>query len=270
MKDYKKHFEKVVTWEKENGVATIKFVCPQNQNMMNEQWVDEYGTALKEATEDDSVRVIVLKGEGDVFIGTGDAMLMIFPVMMQSAAAGRKIMHSIGDIVRMMYHCPQPIIAAVDGLAAGGGCGITLSSDIVIASNKAVFDETPFGKACLPCDSGGLYSLERLVGQMKAKYLALRPEPVKAQEALELGMVAKVVPSETLYDEVYALANYIASMSAVGVSAIKSIANRIPEYSLDTYLQVEAEYISNGIVSDDFKELATALAENRTPVWTGK
>ena len=52
MKDYKKHFEKVVTWEKENGIATIKFICPQNQNMMNEQWVDEYGTALKEATED--------------------------------------------------------------------------------------------------------------------------------------------------------------------------------------------------------------------------
>jgi enoyl-CoA hydratase/carnithine racemase len=268
--DYIKHFDQVVTWEKKDKIATISFICPQNENKMNEQFVDEFGSALKDAVNDKDVKVIVMRAEGDVFIGTGDLQLMIAPVMMQSVAAGRKIMHNIGDIVRMMYRCSKPIIAAVDGLAAGGGCGLTLSADIVIASEKATFNEAIFAQSCLPCDSGGLWSLQRLVGTMKAKYLALRPEPVNAQEALTLGMVAKVVPSDKLYDEVYALAAYIAALSPVGVNAIKQISNRMPEYSLDTYLQQEAEYISQGIVSKDFKELVASIMENRLPEFIGE
>lgn len=268
--DYIKHFDQVVSLEKKDRIATINFICPQNQNKVNEQFVDEYGTALKDAINDKDVRVIVLRAEGDHFVGMGDQEKMIGPVMMKSVAAGRKIMQNIGDIVRMMYRCSKPIIAAVDGAAEGGGCGITLSSDIIIASEKAYFNEFIFAQACLPCDCGGLWSLQRLVGTMKAKYIAFRPEFVYAQEALELGMVAKVVPSEKLYEEVYGIANYIAALSPIGVNAIKQISNRMPEYSLDTYLQAESEYICNGIVSKDYAELIASMMEERNPEFVGE
>ncbi|OPX94705.1 MAG: putative enoyl-CoA hydratase echA8 [Pelotomaculum sp. PtaB.Bin104] len=267
---YVKHFEQVVTLDKKDRIATINFVCPQNKNMMNEQFVDEFGSAMQEAANDKEVRVIVMRAEGDVFIGTGDLALMIAPVMMTSVATGRKIMHNIGDIVRMMYRCSKPIIAAVDGLAIGGGCGLTLSADIIIASDKASFNEVCFAQSSLPCDSGGLWSLQRLVGTMKAKYIALRPDIITAQEAFELGIVAKVVPSEKIYDEVYGLAAYIADLSPVGVNAIKQISNRMPEYSLDTYLQLEAEYIAHGAVSHDFKEYVASKKEGRNPEFIGE
>jgi enoyl-CoA hydratase/carnithine racemase len=266
---YIKHFDKVVDLKKDGHVATITFICPENNNKMNEQWVDEYGTALREAVNDRETRVVVLKSEGDVFMGQGDMAYMIAPVMMKGTSYAREIMHNIGDIVRTMYRCAQPIIAAVDGLAIGGGCGITLSSDIIIASEKAAFNESIFAKSCLPCDSGGLWSLQRLVGTQNAKYLALSPDPIGADEAFRLGLVAKVVPSEKIYDEVYGLANYIAGLSPNGVNAIKQISNRMPEYSLETYLQQESEYISNGINSKDFFELASALTEGRAPTYIG-
>lgn len=268
--EYTKHFDQVVKLEKKDRIATIHFVCPQNENKVNEQLVDEFGAALKNAIEDDDVRVIVLRAEGDVFLGTGDLALLIAPRMMPSNVDGRKIMHAIGDVVRLMYRCSKPIIAAVDGLASGGGCGLTLSADIVIASEKATFNEAIFAQCCLPPDCGGLWSLQRLVGPMKAKYIALSPKILTAAEAFDYGMVARVVPSESLYDEVYALAGYIAGLSPVGVNAIKQISNRMPEYSLDTYLQQEAEYISTGIVSCDWKELVNALQTGRAPVFIGK
>jgi len=266
---YEKHFDKVVDLKKEGAIATISFICPENSNKMNEQWVDEYGTALRDAMDDRAIRVIVLTAQGDVFMGQGDLALMIAPVMMKGVSYARAIMHDIGDIVRTMYHGPKPIIAAVDGLAIGGGCGITLSSDIIYASEKAAFNEALFAKSCLPCDSGGLWSLQRLVGTQNAKHLALSPEGVGAEEAYRLGLVARLISSDKLYDEVYVLANYIASLSPVGVQAIKQISNRLPEYSLDTYLQLEAEYISNGINSHDFKELVSAIGEQRAPAYTG-
>jgi enoyl-CoA hydratase/carnithine racemase len=267
--DYIKHFDKVVDLAQDGPIATITFVCPENGNRMNEQWVDEYGTALRTAVRDRDTRVVVLKAEGDVFMGQGDLTYMIAPVMMKGVSYSRRIMHDIGDIVRTMYRSAQPIIAAVDGLAIGGGCGITLSSDILIASPKARFDESIFAKSCLPCDSGGLWSLQRLVGPQNAKYLALSPDGVDAEEAFRLGLVAKVVPSDQLDAEVGRLAQYIAGLSPVGVNAIKQISNRLPEYSLDTYLQQEAEYISNGINSKDFAELVAALTAGRAPHYTG-
>jgi len=265
-----RHFDQVVSLEKKDRIATINFVCPQNNNRMNEQWVNEFGGALKDAVNDNDIRVIVMRSEGKVFLGEGDFALMLAPVMMPSIAAGRKITHDIGDIVRMMYRCSKPIIAAVDGRVIGGGCGITLSSDIIIASEKVSFNEAVFAQSCLPCDSGGLWSLQRLVGPMKAKYIALRPKKIEAQEALEFGMVAQVVPSENIYKEVYDLAKYIAELSPFGVNAIKQISNRIPEYSLDTYLQLESEYIANGIISKDFAEMAASLKTGIKPEYSGE
>lgn len=263
--DYVKHFDRVVTLEKEGRIATIEFVCPQNENRINEQLVDELGRALKDADDDRDIWVIVLKSQGDVFLGTGDFQHMIVPVMMKGMSYSRKIMHDIGNIVRMMYRCGKLIITALDGAAVGGGCGLTLSSDIIIASEKATFNEYQFAIAGLPLDSGGLWSLQRLVGPMKAKYLAIRPQVIDAKEALELGIVVKVVPSEKLAEEVSGLANYVAGLSPVGINAIKQMSNRMSEYSLDTYLQQEAEYIAMSINSKDFQARLQAMRAKSKP-----
>ncbi len=254
--EYTKHFEKVISVTKDGWIATIDHICPQNYNMINEQWVDEMLTALRDLEEDRSIRVIVMRApnEGDHhFIGPGDTDLMIDPIMMKGVSYSRRCMYLIGEVVRLMYYGSKPIISALDGVTDGGGYGITLASDIIISSENGAFDlYMAVASCCLP-DCGGMYGLQRLVGPQKAKYLSYRQGIVNAQEALELGLVSEVVPSEKLDVRVYELAKHIASLSPYGVNAIKQTSNRIIDGMLDQYLHMEAEYISAGLNGHDWK-----------------
>lgn len=267
--DYVKHFEKTVRLDKKEGIATITFCCPENQNKMNDQWLAEYDAALTSASEDLEVKVILLKSEGEFFMGSGDVQNYLLPVLCKNLAEANRAMYRTGNVVRKMYRCRQPIIACMNGKAEGGGAGITLNADLIIASEQASFNLGIFGRAGLAPDSGGLWALQRLVGPMRAKQLVWSQDWLSAQEALELGIVARVVSSDDIDAEVDAFARYIADLPPLGVAAVKQISNRMPEYSLDTYLQQEAEYISHGLFSKDYTEMKTALAEGRKPVYVG-
>ncbi len=111
--------------------------------------------------------------------------------------------------------------------------------------------------------------MQRLVGPMKAKAIAMCGEELDARTALEMGMVYKVAPAEKAFDEAYALASKIASKSPIGVNHIKQISNRLHEYSMDTYFQLEGDYISIGALSEDYKETLTAMAQQRAPQYKG-
>jgi enoyl-CoA hydratase/carnithine racemase len=267
MYSYEKTYDHVVTYEKENHIATITLDCPQNNNRINEQQIDELTQALDTANWDDEVRVVILRGTGDWSFGPGD-ITVIKEKLAKNLTEGRKIMHVISDMIKKMYTISKPIIGIADAGCIGGGCNLLLSSDIVIASEKAYFLEI-FADYALSPDTGGLWALQRLVGPMKAKALAMTAEPVGAQAALAMGMVYKVVPADKTYEEAVALATKIASKSPVGINHIKQISNRLHDYSMDTYFQIEADYLCMGSLSEDFKETNIAIAQKRAPEYKG-
>lgn len=267
MYPYEKEFDHVVKVEKDGHIATITLDCPQNRNRLSEQLIEEYTDALNNVHWDKNIRAVILRGTGDVSFGPGD-LKIIQSKLANSLPEGREVMYEISQMIKKMYTISKPIIGLAEGGCIGGGCNLLLSSDIVIASEKAYFWEVFVNYALSP-DTGGLWALQRLVGPMKAKAIAMCGEPIGAQEALDLGMVYKVVPADQAYAEALALANKIASKSPVGVNHIKQISNHLHDYTMETYFQVEADYLCLGALSDDFKEANMADAEKRKPEYKG-
>jgi enoyl-CoA hydratase/carnithine racemase len=247
---YQKKFDHVVTYEKDAHVATITFDCPENLNRFSEQVIDEFGAALDRAHWDEDVRIILLRGTGPVSFGPGD-LDIIKTKLAKNLTAAREVMFEISDLIKKMYTIPTPIVGLAEGGCLGGGCNLLLSSDIVIASDKAYFHELFVDYALTP-DTGGLWALQRLVGPMRAKAICMLGEPVDAPTAADLGMVYQVVPAESAYARARELAKKIAAKSPVGINHIKQISNRLHEYSMDTYFQIEGDYLALSALSSDF------------------
>ncbi len=267
MYPYEKQYDHVLTIEKANQIATITFDCPQNINRLGEQLVDEFDKALDDCHWDEDIRVIILKGNGTVSFGPGDISIIKSKIG-KNLPSGRECMFEIGNMIKKMYAMPKPIIGIADGACIGGGCNLLLSSDIVIASEQAYFHQV-FTSYALTPDTGGLWALQRLVGPMKAKAMAMLAEPVPAKEACDMGMVYKVVAPEKTYEEALALATKIAAKSPVGIAHTKIISNSLHDFTLDTYFQTEADYLTLGVLSGDFKETYIAEAEKRAPKYRG-
>jgi enoyl-CoA hydratase/carnithine racemase len=264
---YEKKFDHVVTYVKDGHVAEITFDSPENLNRFSEQVIEEFGAALDQAHWDQDVRVILLRGTGPVSFGPGD-LSIIKTKLAKNITAAREVMFEISNLIKKMYTIPTPIIGLAEGGCLGGGCNLLLSSDIVIASQDAYFHELFVDYALTP-DTGGLWALQRLVGPMRAKAICMLGEPVGALEAAELGMVYQVFPAETAYSQARALADKIAAKSPVGINHIKQISNRLPDYTMDTYFQIEGDYLALGALSADFQETTLAAAEERKPVYRG-
>lgn len=267
MYPYEKKYDHVVTYEKDGHIADITFDCAENMNRFSEQVIDEFGVALDRAHWDDDVRVIILRGTGPVSFGPGD-LEIIKTKLAKNIKAAREVMFEISNLIKKMYTIPTPIIGVAEGGCLGGGCGLLLSSDIVIASENAYFHELFVDYALTP-DTGGLWALQRLVGPMRAKAICMRGEPIGALEAAEMGMVYQVAPADTAPKVAWALATQIAAKSPVGVNHIKQISNRLHDYSMDTYFQIEGDYLALGALSEDFKETNIAAAQKREPVFRG-
>lgn len=267
MYPYEKKYDHMIKLEKEGHIATITFDCPENKNRLCEQTIDEFTAALDNCNWDKEVRVIVLRGTGEWSFGPGD-LSIIQSKLAKSLPDGRQVMAEIANMIKKMYTISKPIIGVAENGCIGGGCNLLLSSDIVIASENAYFLEIFVNYALSP-DTGGLWALQRLVGPMKAKAIAMLGEPIPAKEALELGMIYKVVPADKVYEEAYALAAKIAAKSPVGINHIKQISNRLHDYTMDTYFQIEGDYLTLGALSSDFKETTVAAAENRPPQYKG-
>jgi len=265
MYPYEKKYDHVIKVEKENHIATITFDCPQNMNRLGEQTIDEYTAALEDCHWDKDVRVIILRGTGDWCFGPGD-LPIIQTKLAKSLPDGREVMYEIANMIKKMYTISKPIIGVAESGCIGGGCNLLLSSDIVIASETAYFLQI-FADYALSPDTGGLWALQRLVGPMKAKVLAMTAEPVPAKAAMEMGMIYKVAPDA--YAEAVALATKIAAKSPVGINHIKQISNRMHDYTMETYFQVEGDYLTLGALSQDFKEINMANAQQRKPEYKG-
>ncbi len=260
-----------MTWEtllfeKTDNIGIITLNRPEKMNTMTPQFLKEFDEVIDLVAEDPEVRVVVLKANGRAFSAGGDFELL---KELDTPVKARAVIRKLGRTIAKMYNMPKPIIAAVDGAAAGGGCNLALSCDFVFASEKARFGQAFVNIGLVP-DTGGAFTLARLVGVMRAKELMMTGRLIDAEEAASYGMVLKVVPSEQLYDEVMAFARQLAEKPPIAIGYIKQIANRLHELTLEAYFDLEADLMGIALQTEDHKEGLKAFLEKRKPVFQGR
>ena len=254
-----------ILYEKQNGVATITLNRPQALNAFTPQMNLEFQDALKEADQDKATRCILITGAGRAFCAGQD---LKGRTPDQKGSLGESLRERYNPMILRMRRTEKIVIAAVNGVAAGAGCNLALACDLRIASVDARFIQA-FVRVGLAPDSGGSFFLPRLVGLSKAFELLLLGEPVDAEEALRIGLVAKVVPS----DELPQVASDIAGRIARGprsIGLIKRAVNRSLLPELEAQLEYEAQLQEIAGRSADYDEGVRAFLEKRAPVFTGK
>jgi 2-(1,2-epoxy-1,2-dihydrophenyl)acetyl-CoA isomerase len=257
---------KFIKYSLDGGVATITLNRPEVYNALNDEITFELQDAFKVVSKEDKVRVVVLTGEGKAFCSGQD-------LKSSTSQKNRSIMDSLhtryNPIIRAMRNLPKPIVCRLNGVAAGAGCSVALACDIIIASEEASLIEVFVNIGLVP-DSGSSYFLPRLVGSMKAFELCAMGNKVKATEALQMGLVNKVVPTESLDKAVTEYTLYFATAPTKAIGLIKKMLQKSATSSLDEMLDYEAycQEIAGG--TDDYKEGVAAFAEKRKPNFSGK
>ncbi|HMG89941.1 MAG TPA: enoyl-CoA hydratase-related protein [Chryseolinea sp.] len=257
---------KFLTYSLNGSVATITLNRPDVYNALNDEITFELQDVFKVVAKDDSVRVVVLTGEGKAFCSGQD-------LRSSASQKNRSIMDSLhkryNPIIRAMRNLPKPIVCRLNGVAAGAGCSIALACDIIVAAEEATMIEVFINIGLVP-DSGSSYFLPRLVGNAKAFELCAMGSKVKATDALQLGLVNKVVPMESLDQAVMEYTTYFATAPTKAIGLVKRMLQKSATSSLDDMLDYEAycQEIAGG--TDDYKEGVKAFSEKRKPNFSGK
>lgn len=221
--------------ELEGGVATLTLNRPDRLNVMDVRMRDELGSCLRQLEADADVAVVVITGAGDAFCAGGDVNDFVGRSAQEMHELMRERSHQwFGTLWRL----PKPTIAAVNGVAAGGGVNLAIACDFIVASERALFGET-FAKVGLLPDLGGLFTLPRTVGLHRAKALCMTGELIDAARAQELGLVYAVVPPAELLSAAGDLAARLAAGPRDVLAATKSLLNRSFELSMESMLQFE-------------------------------
>lgn len=256
----------VLQFTKDNGVATLKFNRPDKFNSFNQELAFAVQKALDDCKKDDEVRAIILTGEGKAFCAGQDLAEATDP-------NGPPLKNIVGKhynpIVMRIRDIEKPIIAAVNGVAAGAGANIALACDIVLAKQSASFIQAFSAIGLIP-DSGGTFFLPRLVGMQKASALMMTGEKVSADDAEKMNMIYKSIADNDFNDEVNKLANKMAKMPTKGFGLTKKALNASLKNSLKEQLDVEEKLQAEAGVTEDFKEGTQAFLEKRKPSFKGR
>ncbi len=261
---------KCLLYDVKDHIATLTLNRPERLNALGDTLREDFHDALGKAASDPGVRVLVVTGAGRGFCSGGDVKSMKERETSGETASPADQAFPMRDrAILAMRDCPKPIIAAVNGPAAGAGMNLALACDIRIASTAAKFSQA-FVKRGLTPDWGGSWFLPRLVGTAKAAELIWTGDSIDAAEALRLGIVNSVVAPETLMSETYALAGKIANGPPVAVQ----LAKRAIYHNIDTDLRggLEFESFAQNLCrqTEDSKEGVRAFIEKRAPVFRGK
>lgn len=258
---------KNIILKKEDGVATLTLNRPEKMNALNGETTRELIQATAEVWHDSSVRVVIITGAGRGFCSGAELGAADFQIT--DAGAALKMMETATELILNIRNMPKPVIASVNGAAAGGGCNLALCCDIIIASDKAKFIQ-PYANISAHPDFGAIYFLPRLVGLAKANELFFTGRAVDATEADRIGMISRVVPADQLETVTKDLARKIAKCSPLTIRVIKSSIIQAQTLDLVSALTVEATGQTITFVSEDFKEGMKAFIEKREPVFKGK
>jgi 2-(1,2-epoxy-1,2-dihydrophenyl)acetyl-CoA isomerase len=247
-----------------DGVATISLNRPDKLNSFDREMALETIDALDKAKNDAQVRTVLLTGEGRAFCAGQD--------LAEAIAPGTKIEEIISvqynPIIKRIRALPKPVVAAVNGVAAGAGANIAYACDLTLAAESANFIQSFINIGLIP-DSGGTFTLPRLVGLQRAFGQMILAPKVSAKEAESLGMIWKTVPDADLMTEAQALAKKLAAMPTKAIALTKDALNRSTANDLHSQLDVENELQSIAGRSHDYNEGVKAFLEKRKPVYTG-
>ena len=247
------------------AIARIALNRPDQLNSFTVQMHEELRDALGNLGD---ARVVVLTGAGRAFCAGQD--LNDRAVAPGTAVdLGETVTQCWNPLIRTLTSLPQPVIARVNGVAAGAGANIALACDIVVAAKSAKFIQSFSAIGLIP-DSGGTWALPRLVGQARALELALMGEPLPAEQAAEWGLIWRAVDDEALDSEVDAIADRLASLPPLGLAAIKEMIRTSWQYSLDEELERQAGAMRRLGFTEDYREGVAAFLQKRKPVFNGR
>lgn len=253
-------------YEKRDGVATITLNRPRALNAFNREMNRELLDAIRDGDRDDAVRCFVLTGAGDRAFCAGQDLKDRAPE--RKGSLGESLRSRYNPIVLAIRRTEKIVLCAVNGVAAGAGCNLTLACDLRIASENARFIEA-FVRVGLGPDCGGSYFLPRLIGLGKATELFLLGEPLEAEEALRCGLVTRVAPASELAGKARAMAERLAR-GPRSAGLIKRALNRSMYGELEAQLEYEACIQEIAGRTSDYDEGVRAFMEKRAPVFQGK
>lgn len=255
-----------ILYENKGSVAHITLNRPDVFNAFNDEQSYELQDALKQASRDSAVRVIVLSGAGKAFCSGQDLKAI---ASTQNRSLSESLYKRYNPIIKAMREMPKPIICRLNGVAAGAGASLALACDFIVAAENASLIEVFINVGLVP-DSGSSYFLPRAVSPARAFELATMASKVTAQQALEWGMINRVVSADQLDEEVGNIANYYAQAPTQAIGMIKKMLNKASYSDLDTMLQYEAWCQEIAGRSHDYKEGVTAFNEKRKPEFKGQ
>lgn len=249
----------------EGSVAIITMNRPKALNALNNQTLDELNAIIDSISADGNILGVIITGEGKGFVAGADIVQM----QPYKAEEGRNYAEYAQGTFNKIEALGKPVIAAVNGYALGGGCELSMSCDLRIASDRAIFGQPEVNLGVIPC-FGGTQRLPRLIGSGRAKELIFTGRMVKADEAVAIGLVNKVVPAEELLNEAKNMMDTIISKAPMAIKYSKIAINRGADLDLANALELEKDLAALTFASEDKDEGMTAFIEKRTPKFNNK
>ncbi len=254
-----------IVFQVEQGIATITFNRPKAMNALNQALLAEFAQALKAVGSDEEIRVLVLTGAGEkAFVAGAD----ITELATFTALQAKHFSKTGHDIISGLQGLSIPVIAAVNGFALGGGSEIALACDFIYAADSGRFGLPEITLGIIP-GFGGTQRLPRLIGSNLAKELIFTGRMITAAEALQIGMINKVVPAAALMEEVLKTAREMAAKGKVSLRSAKQAVNNGLNADMATGCHIEIEAFALCMASPDAREGTRAFLEKRKPLFTG-
>lgn len=255
-----------VLFEKLGRIAVLTINRPKALNALNRETLLGIKAAIEEARDDANVDVVIITGAGDkAFVAGADITFMVELSAMEARAFGLLG----GEVTNLIESISKPVIAAINGFCLGGGCELAMSADFRICSDKSKFGQPEVGLGVTP-GFGGTQRLPRLVGTGMAKQLLYTGETIGADEALRIGLVNKVTPSEQLMEEAMKIAGMISSRGQVAVQLCKDAVNHGMQVDIQQAMAFEADIFGLCFATSDQKEGMRAFVDKRKADFKGK
>lgn len=261
------HYDSI-QFEACDGYAEITLNRPEKLNAFTAAMHRDLADALDRVAGDSGLRAVLLTGAGRGFCAGQDLADPDFPSA-SDADLGVPIDTHYNPLVRRLRALERPVICAVNGVAAGAGANIALACDIVLAARSAKFIQA-FCRIGLVPDSGGTYSLPKLVGEARAKGMALLGEPVSAEQALDWGLIWRVVDDAALMETARALAAHLATQPTRALALTKQAIHAAATNGMDAQLDLERDLQRTAGQGADYREGLAAFLEKRPPQFTGR